>query len=92
VPNLCTTKRAAAEINHTRDSELPGAVVVSTAVVSGQFDEDACPTATRLEFRVGSRVVLVDSIYRMDGKRGLSSISRSRGRLVSDAPYAPPSR
>jgi ATP-dependent exoDNAse (exonuclease V) alpha subunit len=67
VPNLCTTRRAAAEINHTRDSELPGAVVVSTAVVSGQFDEDACPTETRLEFRVGSRVVLVNNRYGIDG-------------------------
>jgi ATP-dependent exoDNAse (exonuclease V) alpha subunit len=59
VTALCTSRCAAAVINCRRDVELPAPSVFSNAVVQGHFEFDAYPTDMRLEYRIGSRVMLL---------------------------------
>jgi ATP-dependent exoDNAse (exonuclease V) alpha subunit len=59
VTTLCTARYPIAAINHGWDATLPGMPVVSNAIVRGCFEFDAYPTDTRLEYRTGSRVMLL---------------------------------
>ena len=59
VTALCTTRRMAATINGLSDSMLPGPVHACEARIWGTFEEDECPTERWLQFRIGSRVMLV---------------------------------
>jgi ATP-dependent DNA helicase PIF1 len=59
VTALCTTRRMAATINGLSDSMLPGPVHACEARIWGTFEEDEYPTERWLQFRIGSRVMLV---------------------------------
>jgi ATP-dependent DNA helicase PIF1 len=59
VTALCTTKRMAANINGFSDAMLPGPVHTCEARIWGTFEEDEYPTERWLQFRIGSRVMLV---------------------------------
>jgi hypothetical protein len=62
VTAICTTRGSAAAINCVQDARIPSPVVVATAMVQGRFDEDTYPTETRLEYRIGSRVMLLKNV------------------------------
>ena len=56
---LCTTRKRASAINAVRDAELKSAPCAFDATISGLFDLKACPADSRLELRVGSRIMLL---------------------------------
>jgi ATP-dependent exoDNAse (exonuclease V) alpha subunit len=62
VTALCTIRRNAALINCVQDAMIPRPVLVSNAIMQGRFDEDTYPTETRLEYRIGSRVMLLKNV------------------------------
>jgi hypothetical protein len=59
VTALCTTRRMAAAINGTSDMMLPGPMHTCEASIWGTFEDDEYPTECWLQFRIGSRVMLV---------------------------------
>jgi hypothetical protein len=62
VTAICTTRSSAAAINYVQDASIPTPVVVATAIVQGRFDGDSYPTEARLEYRIGSRVMLLKNV------------------------------
>jgi hypothetical protein len=59
VTALCTTNRMAAAINGTSDMMLPGPTHTCEASIWGTFEDDEYPMECWLQFRIGSRVMLV---------------------------------
>ena len=59
VTALCMTRRMAATINGLSDAMLPGPAHTCQAQIWGTFEEDEYPTERWLQFRIGSRVMLV---------------------------------
>lgn len=67
VTALCTTRKMAATINGLSDAMLPGPVHAYEARIWGTFGEDEYPTERWLQFRIGSRVMLVANQPDADG-------------------------
>jgi ATP-dependent DNA helicase PIF1 len=67
VTALCTTRRIAAAINGLSDSMLPGPVYTCEARTWGTFEEEDYPTERWLQFRIGSRVMLLCNQPGTDG-------------------------
>jgi ABC-type cobalamin/Fe3+-siderophores transport system ATPase subunit len=59
VTSLCTRKNSAAAINYVQDAMIPNSVVVANAAIQGRFDRDMYPAEERLEYRIGSRVMML---------------------------------
>lgn len=64
---LCTTRSNAVAINRIKDSALEGPVYTCEAQLWGTFEEEDHPTDRWLEFRVGSRVMLLVNQSNGDG-------------------------
>lgn len=64
---LCTTRNLALSINTAQDACLPGTPFMHHGTASGVFDPDMYPTDLNLQFRTGSRVMMVNNFYLPDG-------------------------
>ena len=56
---LTTTNSLAGAINQDRLSKLPGKEYAYEAVISGKFDESACPTETSLRLKKSAQIILI---------------------------------
>ncbi len=59
--HLTTTNKKADEINHTHLESLDGKMYQAKAAVKGDFGKEYYPTATALQFKVGSQIMLLNN-------------------------------
>ena len=59
--NLTTTNAKADEINESHLNELDGELHSSEALIRGDFGKECYPTATNLQFKVGSQIMLLNN-------------------------------
>lgn len=59
--SLTTTNKKADEINDAHLNALPGRVHNADAIIKGEFGKEYFPTATMLQFKVGSQIMLLNN-------------------------------
>jgi ATP-dependent exoDNAse (exonuclease V) alpha subunit len=59
--NLTSTNSKADQINAEYLAKIKGASYKSTAVISGDFDKSSYPTASELEYKIGSQIMMLNN-------------------------------
>ncbi|MEK7702640.1 MAG: AAA family ATPase, partial [Nitrospirota bacterium] len=79
---LTTTNQQALTLNKTRLAALPAEQHLFTATVEGTFEENAFPTASQLELKVGAQIMMLNNDSRGRWVNGtLATIKKIDGKL-----------